>query len=348
MLRDFLLLETSWEKLKKSPLPVVVYGTGNGADRVFDEFSRLGITVSAVTASDGFVRKRTFRGFEVKSLSQAENELGDFIVALAFASPLPQVIENIKKLSLRHTVIMPSVPVYGDNIFNRAFFEAHFSEIEQAFSRLADEQSRKVFLSIIKFQLTGDLSFAFACETDKDEAFSLLSLGDGESYLDLGAYKGDTVSEFLSYTDGYSYICAVEPDLKNFKKLSENCGQLSNISFINSAVWSFSGEIPFAGSRGRGGSKNEQGKKIPCITVDSLNRNFSYIKADVEGAEKEMLAGAVNTLKAHKPKLNIAAYHRSEDLFFLVNKIAEINGGYKIYLRHHPHISFWDTNLYCI
>ena len=45
---------------------------------VFDEFEKLGVTVSAVVASDGFVRKRTFRGFEVKSISQLENEIGDF------------------------------------------------------------------------------------------------------------------------------------------------------------------------------------------------------------------------------------------------------------------------------
>ena len=69
---------SSWEFLKSTPLPIAVYGTGNGADRVFEEFEHLGITVSALVASDGFVRSRTFRGFEVKSISGLENEIGDF------------------------------------------------------------------------------------------------------------------------------------------------------------------------------------------------------------------------------------------------------------------------------
>lgn len=350
MFRELLNYESSWELLIRSALPIVVYGTGNGADRVFDEFERLGIDVSAVAASDGFVRKRQFRGFEVKSISQLESEYDDFIIALAFASPLPSVIENITKLTERHTVIMPSVPVYGDSIFNKNFLSSHIDEIELAYSRLADEQSKKVFYNIIKFQITGDLSCTFNCESDKSEAFSILSLNDSENYLDLGAYKGDTVEEFLSYVDDYSSITAVEPDRKNFQKLEKNCEHLKNINFFNCAVWENCDGIHFSGTKGRGGAKSDFGDKIPTVTIDALSENcvFSYIKADVEGTENEMLSGAVSSLKNHKPKLNIAAYHRSEDIFYLVNKISEINGEYKIYLRHHPHISFWDTNLYCI
>ena len=105
------------------------------------------------------------------------------------------------------------------------------------------------------------------------------------------------------------------------------------------------------GNKGRGGSAKDMGKAIQSVTVDELYKkygNFTYLNIDVEGAEKEMLQGAVKSLQQYKPKLCMAAYHRSEDIFSLVNQINEINGDYKIYLRHHPHISFWDTNLYCI
>ena len=88
-------IESCWEFFKNTPLPIAVYGTGNGADKVFEEFHKLGITVDAVVASDGFVRKRSFHGFEVKSVSQLESEISDFVIALAFASPLPEVIVNI-------------------------------------------------------------------------------------------------------------------------------------------------------------------------------------------------------------------------------------------------------------
>ena len=47
------------EKLKKLRTPVVLYGTGDGADRLIDDLNKLGVAVSGVFASDGFVRERT-------------------------------------------------------------------------------------------------------------------------------------------------------------------------------------------------------------------------------------------------------------------------------------------------
>ncbi len=350
MFEDLLTTESSWEFLKNTPLPIAVYGTGNGADRVFEEFGRLGITVSAVVASDGFVRKRTFRGFEVKSISGLESEIGDFVIALAFASPLTEVIENIKALSLRHKVIMPSVPVYESDIFNKDFLKNNLNEIELAYSHLADEQSRKVFENIIRFQITGDLNYCFDCESEKDEAFEILNLGDNESFLDLGAYRGDTVEEFLKYAKSYKKIVAVEPDTRTFKKLQLNCKNLENCITLNNAIWSENCVLTFDGNKGRGASAQSQGEEKNAICVDYITEkygDFSYLNIDIEGAESEMLKGACLTL-ANRPKICMAVYHKSEDIFALVNKIKEINSDYKIYLRHHKHISFWDTNIYCI
>ena len=351
MFKNLLNIESSWEFLKNTPLPIAVYGTGNGADKVFEEFGRLGITVDAVVASDGFVRKRLFHGFEVKSITQLENEIGDFVIALAFASPLPDVIDNIKKLSTRHKVIMPSVPVFGDKIFNKEFLKNNLVEIEKAYDSLCDEQSKKVFLNIIRFQIAGELNLCFECESIKNEAFEILNLKENERFLDLGAYRGDTIQEFLHYVENYEKIIAVEPDKRTFKKLQTNCENLKNCICLNNAVWSENCTLNFDDNKGRGGSAKSEGVEISAISVDYLTEkygSFTYLNIDVEGAEKEMLQGAENTLKQYKPKLCMAVYHRSEDIFDLVNRIREINPDYKIYLRHHPHISFWDTNIYCI
>lgn len=346
MFSEFLNTESSWEKLKNSPYPVAVYGTGNGADKVFAEFDRLGIVPQYVTASDSFARERTFHGYKVLPLSELEKKESDFTVALCFASAREDVIENIKSLSLRQRVIMPSVPVYGDDIFNKDYLKMHLAEINKAYERLADEKSKEAFKSLIEFQITGDLNLMFGCETPKEEALSLLGLTDNENYLDLGAYRGDTVDELVNFAGGYAEITAIEPDIRSFKKLCEHCENMNNITLFNCAVSDKCETLFFGGNKGRGASLNAKGKEIKAVTVDSLNKPFTYIKADTEGAEMQMLQGAVNTLK-QKPKLNISAYHRSEDIFSLVNKIFEINPEYKIFIRHHRHISFWDTNLYC-
>ena len=38
MINELLKTESSWEKIASSNKPVVIYGTGNGADAVFDRF----------------------------------------------------------------------------------------------------------------------------------------------------------------------------------------------------------------------------------------------------------------------------------------------------------------------
>ena len=277
--------------------------------------------------------------------------MGDFVVALCFASPLPEVIENIKKLSTRHKVIMPSVPVFGDNIFNKDFLEKNIEQIEKAYSSLFDNYSKKVFENIISFQITGNLDYCFQCESNKDEAFEILELGENESFLDLGAYRGDTVQEFLKYTKSYEKIVAIEPDKRTFNKLNSNCETIENCTTLNNAIWSENCVLHFDDNKGRGGSAKAEGVEIPAVSVDYLAERygkFTYLNVDVEGAEKELLEGSKVTLSQQKPKLCMAVYHRSEDIFDLVNRVETLNPDYKIYLRHHPHISFWDTNIYCI
>ena len=52
MFEKLLKTESCWEFFQNTSLPIAIYGTGNGADRVFAEFDKLGIAVSGVVASD--------------------------------------------------------------------------------------------------------------------------------------------------------------------------------------------------------------------------------------------------------------------------------------------------------
>ncbi|MBR4859632.1 MAG: FkbM family methyltransferase [Clostridia bacterium] len=340
--------KSSWEKIKESTLPVVVYGMGNGADKVIDEFNRLGITVKGVTASDDFVRGQSFRGFTVKKLSEFE---GEFIVAVAFATCIPEVMNRIYSLCEKYRVIVPCVPVFGDEIFNRDFIERNKDGINAAYD-LFDEPSKKIFEGCVNFMFGGELEVLKKITTDKDEVFGgVFSMGKNESFLDLGAYRGDTVEEFLRYCGGeYGEIVALEPDRRTFKKL---CAYLENVprsTAVQKAIYSEKITLTFSSKAGRQSTISDRGEQIEAATVDEIckDKEITYIKMDVEGAEKEALDGAVQTLKTQKPKLNIALYHRSADIFELPLKIAEINPNYKFHIRRHPYIPCWDMNLYCV
>ena len=341
-----------WQMLKETDRSVVIYGTGNGADKIIDEFERLMIRISAVTASDDHIRGQFFRGFKVRSLSDAAAEFADPIIIIAFGSQRKEVIEHILSLAKKFTVLCADVPVYGGNIFNRDFYESNYQQIKHAREILADVHSKKVFDNIINFKLSGELSYLTDSFSPKDEAFKLLDLSGNESYLDLGAYRGDTIDEFTGLTCGkYQSITAIEPDRKTFLKLREHVGSLKNIRLFNMGIWNEDTDLVFESSRGRGSSINDSGSAVLAVTkIDTLykRQKVSYIKADVEGAEEQMILGGKNVIARDNPKLNIALYHRSEDIFKLPLMIYSINPEYKFYIRQHPHIPAWDMNLYAV
>ena len=72
----------------------------------------------------------------------------------------------------------------------------------------------------------------------------------------------------------------------------------------------------------------------------------TMLKLDVEGAEREALRGAAQTIARWQPRLNVACYHRNEDLFGLPLLVHTLTPAYRLYLRHHPYVPAWDVNLY--
>ncbi|MBE6781882.1 MAG: FkbM family methyltransferase [Ruminococcaceae bacterium] len=338
-----------WTRLKGEEKPILLYGTGNGADKILNELERLGIKVSGVFASSGFVRERVFRGFKVLSFEQAKEKFGDFVALFCFGSNRPEVTENIKNIMKSTTLLAPEVPVSNGEIFNLEYAKKHAKELNLAYSLLCDEQSRKVFEQTVLFKLDGDINRLFDCETNEDEAFeNILKLKEGDSFLDLGAYNGDTVLDFVNRVGRFSNITAVEPDPKSFNKLLKNTKEL-NIKLINAAVSNEIGSLPFSfkGSRGTvlGGEDFTD-----AVNIDFLAKNtrFDYIKFDVEGNEYNAILGGENTIKRDKPKMLISAYHKSEDYFAIPLLVHKLNPDYKIYMRHYRYVPAWDTNFYFV
>ena len=342
---------TVWERAQQTEKPLLIYGTGNGADRIIDELTRLGVKIDGIFASDGFVRSRVFRGFPVISYSAAKEKYGDFLTLISFGSQRPDVLENFRRVSDERETYSVDVPVYGDNIFNREFAEAHKNELFEVYSMLGDDKSREVFENVVKFKLTGEMSLLTECETDRKEAYeSILTLSDDEIYLDLGAFNGDTVQEFVANVNSYRKILAAEPDRKNFARLEKNTRHLDNIECLNVCISDADGEILFTSDGGRNGKADAGGIPVKAMTVDSIigSGDVTYIKFDVEGLEKEALSGAAETIKRCKPKMLVSCYHRSEDIFTLPLLVKQIRDDYRVFIRHNPYIPAWDTQFYFI
>lgn len=338
-----------WQYLQKTEKPIVLYGMGNGADKILNLFEKRGISAKGVFASDSFVRDKVFRGFKIKSYAQIKEEFKNFIVIVAFGTQLPEVLENINKIAQEQELYAIDVAVYGNTVFDLNYYNSKREEFENLYNLLADDQSKKVLKNTVLFKLTGKIEYLQNCETEKAEAVSLLKLKNNESFLDLGAYRGDTVLEFVQNVKKYNNITAVEPDKKTFKKLHQNTLNLKNINLVNACVGEKDGQTEFNMSGDRNAHLGK-GETVNVVTVDSLAKQTvpSFIKMDIEGEELFAIKGATETVKKYKPKMQIACYHRTEDFIDLYKAVLNLNGNYKIYLRHFKYIPAWDINFYFI
>ena len=226
---------TVWDYLKTAWKPVVLYGTGDGADKVLARLADHGVAVSGIFASDEFVRGQQFHGFTVRGYSELLSVKEKVIVLIAFASELPEITERFYKLAAVHETYAPHVAVFSeDETVTPEWLTEYETELQTVYDRLADEVSRETFAAVLNYKISGKLAYLQACTTNRaDDLQELFPFGDKETYVDLGAYNGDTVREFLLLTQGrYNKIFALEPDPKNFKKMT-SCVRENNIENIS-------------------------------------------------------------------------------------------------------------------
>ena len=354
-----------WEYLAKTDKPIVMYGMGNGADKILNVCNERGISVSDFFASDGFVRGHSFHGKRVLSYSETKEKYGsgNFIVLLSFASSLHEVIGTIKSVANETELYAPDVPVHGKEIFDYSFFEKHRDNIEAARSLLCDDQSRLVYDNVIAYKLSGRIEHITCFDTLPEDAYELMGASSFEVTADLGAYNGDTIRELAGYAQGLKKVYAFEPDRRNFRKLSEYAENETGFSVLpfNLAAWSRCELLTFGdeGNRNSGVGSTPTNAKTAKITeveadspdnviiTDGCNR-LDYIKYDVEGAEKEAIMGSAELIRRFSPALLVSLYHRSEDIFSLPLMLAKEFPNYSFYLRKFRYIPAWDLNLYAI
>ena len=347
-----------WEELKKETRPIMVYGMGNGADKLFERFASLGISVSEVFASDGFVRGHSFRGYKVRSFAEIKEKYSDFVIVLSFASNREEVISMLADIDASYEMYVPDMPIANvEEYFDKEFYNSHYDEIIKAFESLSDDNSRAIFSSVINYRLTGKMKYLLSCYTEREEMYSLLPCEKIVTAVDAGAYNGDTAREMKEYFKGLKRIYALEPDKKTFKRLGRYSEAETEISVvpINAAAWSDNSDGVFFGSGNRNStavataSYEHSEDSVRMMKIDSLtDEKIDYIKYDVEGAERKALIGSSRVIHLHKPALLISLYHRSQDIFDLINSVKADYPDYTLHLCRLKCLPAWEINLIAV
>ena len=206
------------------------------------------------------------------------------------------------------------------------------------FFRLADNRSRMILIRIMEFWFSFDIDqLGDLHETAFDEYFDLdiLPENDEEVFVDCGAFTGDSAMQFALNYGNYKKIYAYEINPETMQTMKENLAGLHDVVYRQCGVGKEAGELYITG-KGLGTkiSEEDTGTSVSIVALDEdITEPVTMIKMDIEGAERDAIAGAKEHIKNEKPKLLICTYHVPSDIFRIPRMIDDIRDDYKMYLR---------------
>lgn len=230
-----------------------------------------------------------------------------------------------------------------------------------------DGESQRVYAGVLYCRLLGDSSgIGQYCTDQQYFCFPKFRyIGSGDVYIDCGAFAGDVVQKVVENSLGvFRRIYAFEPNSKTYAALKKRSAFLRDI-------WALDEGQIICEQKGVGGAHgfaamlenpsnqanayispagSSQGG-IEIIALDDYIAQHqiektTFIKADIEGFEWDMLHGAAQAIQRDKPNLAICIYHSIFDYVRIYRYLKELVPEYRFAVRHHWN-SFDETVLYC-
>lgn len=305
-------------------------------------------SISRYIEIDGYVDEYTneeiYLGKPVLKLDQVpENALVVSVVVIG--RPLTAE-KKIKQLGLRYLDYFSfykysNLPVkqvvFWDNF--QQDLEINFSKYQTIYSKLKDLESKEILYRIVNFRNSYNLDFMrkFTFKEDKQYFEDFLDLKEkGEAFVDVGGFDGHTSFEFIKRCPEYSEIIFFEPEEKNLNVAKDKLKGHSNIIFNKFGLSNKKQILKFDISGSSSKISDSGAIEIEVVRLDDVvHKSVTFIKMDIEGAEKDAIEGSYNVIKKYHPKLAICVYHKPEDLWAIPEQILNIRDDYDIYLRHY-------------
>lgn len=235
----------------------------------------------------------------------------------------------------------------------RNYYKNNRRRIVKVISLLSDQRSKEIYRNQIKYRSTYKRKYSKPYNIS-NQYFpdDIIRLKRNETFIDCGAFVGDTVKKFEKKTKGnYVKIVCFEPDLENFKRLRKNTYRNEDIVIYNQGCWKENTVLKFdnIGSTSSAVSDAEDAIEIQVCSLDRMSDclDASFIKMDIEGAEYNALLGAEEIIKKNRPVLAVCIYHSDEDMLRLPEMISAMCKDYFFYVRQHSFLPL-ETVFYAV
>ena len=258
-----------------------------------------------------------------------------------------EIVEKKIRGNLNFTYIGTYAPgVGGADFYERSkdYILKNPDKVETVEKLFADENSRKLFRAVILSRLINQPDLLRSFARPHDEQYfekGLIRLSDDEVFIDAGAFVGDTVEALLKRVGRVKKTVAFEINETVFKNLEETAKRLGiyeNCILIKGGTYSKTGYLSVSGGF-MSHLEETGGENIAVYSIDDViskeKLSSTFIKIDVEGADKETLLGAKNEIVKNKPTVACAVYHLPEDIMEIPLMLKNFNPSYKFYLRQY-------------
>jgi FkbM family methyltransferase len=175
-------------------------------------------------------------------------------------------------------------------------------------------------------------------------SFRSCRVRSGDVVLDCGAHVGVFTRHALS--NGAHLVVAIEPGPDNAECLRRNFAteiKAGRVVVYPKGVWNEDSWLELWG-QGAGSSgysvvlkdRNTHAIRVPLTTIDKLVGELNldrvdFIKMDIEGAERQALAGGAQTLRRFRPRMAISLEHIASDVDELPKVVARYVQGLPVH-----------------
>lgn len=236
-----------------------------------------------------------------------------------------------------------------DGIFEELYLRSvsikeHLEDFTWLYSHLGDYRSKKTLYAILNNWYNFDFqTLATSIEANYSHYFDLdlIKCGKEDVIVDLGAYIGDTILDYLNQygSEQYKKIYCYEITEESFNILKQNLSYYPNIEFRRKAISDHDGILSFQKSSVDHSANMidlEGDNQVEAVSLDQdLLEPVTLIKMDIEGSEEKALLGARAHITKEHPQLLISIYHNHEDIWKIPRLVKEMWDGYQLHLRYY-------------
>jgi FkbM family methyltransferase len=161
----------------------------------------------------------------------------------------------------------------------------------------------------------------------------------GDIVIDGGAHFGGFTRTALER--GAKLVVAVDIAPENIEVLRRNfSGPISagRVVVVDQGLWDSQTTMTLERKNNTWADQASPQGAGPTITMTTIDRlvgdlgleTVDFIKLDIEGAERNALAGASSTMQKYRPRMAIAAYHEPDDVAVLSARVRTAQPAYDV------------------